>query len=203
VNRTPPGGLPFGCDKNGFGFVTPSRGWAAGYCAGGSAFFLRTNDGGRRWQRQKLPDAPRNCECDTSAPVFFSRRIGVAWVSGVGNAGDSKPFARVYWTTDGGNHWRPSNPTSGGTGPVDVVSRNVVWLFGRLDGNAPRFPRLFRTTDAGRHWHSLHVPVTVSSDGGLDAVGATLGFATSGATIWRTTDGGQRWTTIRAVIAHR
>jgi hypothetical protein len=49
VNRTPPGGLPFGCDKSGFAFATPSRGWAGGFCAGGSLFFLRTADGGRHW----------------------------------------------------------------------------------------------------------------------------------------------------------
>jgi photosystem II stability/assembly factor-like uncharacterized protein len=202
VNRTPPGGLPFGCAKDGFGFVTPSRGWAGGYCAGGF-FFVRTNDGGRRWHEQKLPDTPRNCQCDTSTPVFFGRRVGVVWTSGLANARGARPFARVYWTTDGGDRWRPSDPTSGRTGTVDVVSRSVVWLFGRLNGNAPRFPRLFRTTDGGRHWQSLHVPVTVSSDGELDAVDATLGFAASRATLWRTTDGGRRWTAIRAVIAPR
>jgi photosystem II stability/assembly factor-like uncharacterized protein len=202
VNRTPPGGLPFGCDKNGFGFATPSRGWASGYCAGGSAFFLRTNDGGRRWRRQNLPDMPRNCQCNTSTPLFFGRRVGVVWTSGVGNDAHATSFARVYWTTDGGNHWRPSNPASGRTGPVDVVSANVVWLFGRLDGDGLRFPRLFRTTDAGRHWQSVHIPVAVSSGGGLDAISATLGFATSGSGLWRTTDGGHHWTAVPGVIAH-
>ena len=203
VNGTGPAQLPFGCDKNGFGFATPSRGWAGGYCAGGPPFLYRTNDGGRHWRLQGLPGAPRNCSCDTSAPVFFSRRIGVIWTSGVSNARAAKPFARVYWTADGGNHWRASNPTSGRTGSVDVVSRTVVWLFGRLAGNEPRFPRLFRTTDAGRHWRSLHVPVRVSSDGLPDGVNATLGFATSGPVVWRTADGGLHWTTIHAVIGNR
>jgi photosystem II stability/assembly factor-like uncharacterized protein len=201
VNRTPPGGLPFGCDKNGFGFATPTRGWAGGYCAGGGPFFLRTSDGGRHWHAQKLPGAPKNCACDTSAPVFFNRHAGVVWTSGVSSTPAAKPFARVYWTADGGAHWRGSNPTSGRTGAVDVVSRNVVWLFGRLAGNKPRFPRLFRTTNGGRSWHSLHVPVAVSADDQLDAVGSKLGFATSGTILWRTTDGGRRWTRIHAVIA--
>jgi photosystem II stability/assembly factor-like uncharacterized protein len=201
VDRTPPGGLPFGCDKDGFGFATPSRGWAAGYCAGGSLFFLRTDDGGRHWHRQNLPGAPRNCSCATSAPDFFGRRVGAASVSGFDNTRGAGPFARVYWTTDGGRRWRGSNPTSGRTGAIDIVNRNVVWLFGRLAGNAPRFPRLFRTTDAGRSWHSLHVPVAISADDQLDAVDATLGFATSRSTLWRTTDGGRHWTAIDAVIA--
>ena len=201
VNHTPPGGLPFGCDKSGFGFATPSRGWAGGYCAGGFPFFLRTNDGGRHWHRQTLPGAPRSCSCETSPPVFFGRRVGVVWLSGDRNNGAGSWFTRVYWTADAGNHWRASNPTSGRTGAVAIASRNDVWLFGRLSGDAPRFPRLFRTTDAGLHWQSLHVPVTVSSGGQLDAVDATLGFAASGAKLWSTTDGGRHWTTIRGVIA--
>lgn len=201
VTSTPPGGLPFGCDKDGFGFATASRGWAGGYCAGGGVFFLRSNDGGRHWRRQKLPDAPTNCACDTPPPIFFNRHDGVLWAAGLGNTRADKPFARVYWTADGGDHWRASKPTNGRTGSVDVVSSGVVWLFGRLSGNAPRFPRLFRTTDAGERWSSLHVPVTVSSEGPLDAVDATLGFVTSKAVIRRTTDGGRHWTAIHAVIA--
>jgi photosystem II stability/assembly factor-like uncharacterized protein len=200
VDRTPPGGLPFECDKNGFGFATPSGGWATGFCAGGGPFFLRTNDGGRHWHRQRLPGAPRGCACEASAPVFFGRRVGVVWVSGEDSIA-GKWFARVYWTTDGGNHWRGSDPSSGRTGLVDVVSKKVVWLFGRLSGIAPSFPRLFRTTDGGRRWSSLRVPRRVGSYGTPDGVDATLGFATTGAVIWRTGDAGRHWTAIHAAIA--
>jgi len=203
VNRTQPGGLPFGCDKDGFGFATPSRGWAGGYCAGGGPFFLRTNDGGRHWHRQKLPGAPRSCACETSAPVFFNRRVGVVWISGDRNVGPGSWFTRVYWTKDGGTSWRGADPRSGRTGPVDVVTPRVVWLFGRLSGDAPRFPRLFRTTDAGRRWHSLHVPTAVSADDALDAVSSRLAFAASAAVIWRTSDGGRHWRAIHAVVARR
>lgn len=201
VARTPPGGLPFGCDKDGFGFATPTRGWAGGLCAGGGPFFLRTSDGGRHWHRQALRGASRNCECFTASPLFFNRRTGVTSTSGLSNSRAAKPFARVYWTTDGGEHWRPSNPTNGRTGLIELVSPKVVWLFGRRAGNEPRLPRLFRTTDSGRHWRSLHVPVTIS-DKSLDAVSATLGFVSSRALIWRTTDGGRTWAAIHAVIAN-
>jgi photosystem II stability/assembly factor-like uncharacterized protein len=202
VDGTRPGGLPFGCDKDGFGFSTPNRGWAGGYCAGGSPFFLRTTDGGRTWHSQRLPGAPRSCACETSTPTFFTRRVGVVSLSGIANGGAGKPFARVYWTADGGDTWRGSDPTSGRTGPVDIASPHVVWLFGRLAGDAPRFPRLFRTSDAGRHWSSRHLPVNVGGDS-PDAVTATLGFVASGRSMWRTTDGGRHWTAIRAVIARR
>lgn len=197
------GTLPFGCDKSGFGFVTPSRGWAAGYCAGGGPFFLRTNDGGRHWHRQTLPGAPKDCACGASVPVFFGHRVGVVWVSGQAGNGAGRWFARAYWSRDGGNHWRGSDPSSGRTGPMDVLRPKVVWLFGRLAGDSPRFPRLFRTTDEGRSWSSVHVPVTVSAYGTPDAVGARLGFAASGASMWRTSDGGRRWTAIHGVIAPR
>lgn len=203
VGRTPPGGLPFGCDKNGFGFATPSRGWAGGYCAGGLLFFLRTDDGGRHWHRQTLPGAPRSCSCETSAPVFFNRRVGVVWISGQTGNGAGHWFARVYWTRDGCGHWRGRDPSSGRTGQADVVSPKVVWLFGRLSGEAPTFPRLFRTTDAGHVWHSLHVPVSVSADDALDAVGSSVAFTASGTVMWRTADGGRHWTAIHAVIAPR
>lgn len=204
VDGTPPGGLPFGCDKNGFGFATPSRGWAGGQCAGGSVFFLRTNDGGHHWHQQKLPGTPKGCSCDVSAPTFFGHRAGIVWVSGESDAG-GKWFARVYWTGDRGHHWRGADPGSRRTGLVDVVNQRVVWLFGRLrlSGDAPRFRRLFRTTDAGRHWSSLNVPLTVSTVDALDAVNSRLAFAISKAVIWRTADGGRHWTAIRAVVAPR
>jgi photosystem II stability/assembly factor-like uncharacterized protein len=203
VNRTPPSGLPFGCDKDGFGFATPSRGWAGGYCAGGPAFFLRTDDGGRHWNRQTLPDAPKNCACDTPAPTFFSRLVGVVSVSGIANNGGGKPFSRIYWTADGGRHWRGSEPTRGRrTGSIDAVSPKVVWLFGRLSGVVPKLPRVFRTANAGRSWKSVRLPIAIGDDN-VDAVNARLGFVTSKAVIWRTTDGGHAWTTIHAVVASR
>lgn len=203
VNRTPPGGLPFSCDKSGFGFAMPTRGWAGGFCAGGPLFFLRTNDGGRHWHRQTLPGAPRGCACETSAPVFFGHRVGVVSVSGQAGNGAGHWFSRVYWTRDGGDHWRGSDPSSGRTDPADVANRRVVWLFGRSSGVEPRFPRLFRTTDAGARWLSVGVPRRVSADDELDAVSSRLGFAWSGARLWRTSDGGRNWSAIHAVIASR
>jgi hypothetical protein len=92
--------------------------------------------------------------------------------------------------------------TSGRTGAIDIVSRKVVWLFGRIAGNSPRFPRVFRTVDAGRRWTSIHLPVAIGDDN-LDAVTSTMGFVASKAVIWRTTNGGRNWTTIHAVIAQR
>jgi hypothetical protein len=92
--------------------------------------------------------------------------------------------------------------TSGRTGAIDIVSRKVVWLFGRIAGNSPRFPRVFRTVDAGRRWTSIHLPVAIGDDN-LDAVTSTMGFVASKAVIRRTTNCGRNWTTIHAVIAQR
>jgi hypothetical protein len=45
------------------------------------------------------------------------------------------------------------------------------------------------------------VPMAVSANDGLDAVDATLGFATHGPILWRTTNGGRHWAAIQPVIA--
>lgn len=91
------GQLPFGCDKSGFGFATPSRGFAGGYCAGGLPFFYRSDDGGRNWQRQLLP-VPRQCACETTAPTFFTPSVGALSVSGFAGNGSGKPYLSVLWT---------------------------------------------------------------------------------------------------------
>ena len=146
-NSNAPLQLPFGCDKNGFGFATPSRGWAGAYCAGGRPFFYRTNDGGHTWRQLGLP-APKQCACETSAPRFFTPRDGVLYINGLTTNGGGKPFTRIYWTSDGGKHWNGSSPPVGRTNRIEFSDAKTVWLTGQIPGNlrAP-FNWLFRTTE--------------------------------------------------------
>ncbi|HEX5247852.1 MAG TPA: sialidase family protein [Gaiellaceae bacterium] len=196
---TRPGQLPFGCDKDGFGFATTSRGWAGGFCPGGAPFLYRTVDGGRTWHREALPGLSW-CECDVSPPRFFAPRIGVLTVMGWARSG-TKPLARVYWTADGGLRWRASVPTAGRpSAAVSIPNAQTVWLDATRPGSLRGpYDRLLRTDDAGRRWHSLVLPF----DGGnyaLDALDASVAFAyrtfTRSTSILRTTDGGRHWIAI-------
>lgn len=149
-----PSQLPLGCDKDGFGFATPSRGFAGGYCAGGAPFFYRTDDGGHSWHRQHLP-VPRQCACDTTPPVFFTASTGVLSVYGYAANGNGKPFTRIFWTHDGGIHWREARPPAGRTNRPGIVDANIVWVTGQAPGAARTpFDRLFRTSDGGSHWQT-------------------------------------------------
>lgn len=175
-----PGVLPFGCDKTGVGFATPTRGWASAACAGGPAFLYRTDDGGRTWRPLRLAGLSR-CNCNVSPPVFANARDGAFGVSGYPQTG-GRPVLRVYWTSDGGAHWRVTLPPAGRVGIPQIVGGRTAWV--------TRGKRLLRTTDAGRHWRVTALPF----DGVLDPIGATTAFALVGQhTLWRTADGGRSW----------
>ena len=197
-----PQALPFGCDKRGFGFSTPLLGWAGGYCAGGRPFFYRTDDGGRTWRRQALA-APAACGCDTSPPRFFTRRLAALSVIGFVENGSGRPFVRVFWTNDGGRHWRASAPRAGRTSGVTFADARTVWVIAQRPGNlGARFDRLFLTTDTGRHWRTVKLPFDAEYYQ-LDALSATSAFAfrvtDQANTIVVTHDGGRTWRTVRPV----
>ena len=197
------GALPFGCDKSGFGFSTPTRGWAGGYCAGGQPFFYRTDDGGRSWSRRSLAVAAQ-CACETSSPSFFTPRVGVLYVSGFAMDGSGKPFVRVFWTSDGGAHWRGSSPRTGRASAVSFADARTAWVAAQPPGSLRGpFNRLFRTSDAGRHWQTIRVGFDAGNYA-FDAVSATVAYALRTAdasnTIVVTRDGGRTWRTIHAVL---
>jgi photosystem II stability/assembly factor-like uncharacterized protein len=184
-----PGVLPFGCDKTGVAFATPTRGWAAGACAGGPAFLYRTDDGGKTWRPLRLAGLSR-CACDVSPPAFANARDGAFGVNGFPQEG-GKPIFRVYWTSDGGLHWRATRPPAGRIGAPQIVDGRTAWVAGAPPGSIRiPFTRLYRTTDAGRHWQVTRLPF----DGDIDAVSATVAYAVVGQkTLWRTSDGGRSW----------
>jgi photosystem II stability/assembly factor-like uncharacterized protein len=205
VDTTPPGTLPFGCDKDGFGFSTATRGFAGGYCAGGRPFFYRTDDGGRSWRWQRLPGISL-CACDTTAPRFFTSSDGAFSVAGFTEDGGGKPIVRVYWTHDGGAHWRPSASAAvGRVSGVSLTDARTAWVVSTRPGRLrPPFDRLFRTSDGGRTWQALKLPF----DGQwyrLDAVTPSLAYASryfdGASSILRTEDGGRSWQTIHTAAA--
>jgi photosystem II stability/assembly factor-like uncharacterized protein len=198
-----PASLPTACDKNGFAFATPRHGWAGGYCAGGPAFFYRTADGGRTWHRQPLP-VPRQCACDTSAPLFFGATVGAAYVIGYpSDRTNGAPIARIFWTYDGGRRWRPRTlPHVGRVEQVAFADARSVWITARSE-TRPSSPvdTLLRTVDAGAHWHVTKLPFD-ANDYRFDALSATTAYGialdASSSTLIATHDGGRTWQTIRA-----
>lgn len=194
------GSLPFSCDKTGYGFATPSRGWAGGDCAGGPAFLYRTADGGRTWRRVPLAGLG-SCACDVSPPQFFGGRVGVFSVAGFPEAGAGPPVARVYWTSDGGLHWRVTSPPVGRVGQtVSVAGPRIAWLTGTAPGTVrARFDRLLVTTDAGRTWRSMRLPFDGQAYR-LDALDGHVAYAVGGLlpgpALRRTVDGGRTWRTL-------
>ena len=195
--RVVPDRLPFGCDKNGFGFATATRGWAGGDCAGGRPFFYRTDDGGRTWRAQRLPGLG-SCQCDVSAAAFFTPREGVVTVAGALETTRFRPLARVYWTHDGGLHWRGTGAPWGRPGLAAAVApRGVAWVVTSRRGSIkPPYDRLFRTADAGRTWRTTILPFDAEYDR-LDVLDGLHAFAYSAATpthsLYRTDDGGRTW----------
>jgi len=195
--------LPFGCDKDGFGFATSRRGFAGGYCAGGLPFFYRTEDGGRIWRRQLLP-VPRQCACETTAPTFFSPTVAVLSVYGFAVNGSGKPFLRVLWTHDGGTHWVGRSPRIGRASRPVVADAKTVWVAGQTPGNlrAP-FNRLYRTEDAGAHWAVRRLPFNAQNYQ-LDPLNSQTIFALEivlgTRSIAVTRDGGRHWQTIKPIL---
>jgi len=195
VSGTRPHALPFGCDKNGFGFATPTRGFAGGNCAGGRPFFYRTDDGGRTWRHEALAGIA-GCQCDVTAPTFATPRDGMLSVFGFTMTG--RPIVRAYWTNDGGAHWRGGGPAAGRvSGAVEFAGARVAWLAATpRDRIRPPFDRLFRTTDAGRRWQVRKLPFDAEGYQ-LDPVSATVAFALHGVagstSILKTSDAGRSW----------
>jgi len=195
--RVVPGKLPFGCDKTGFGFATPQRGWAGGTCAGGPAFLYRTDDAGKTWRRVRLAGLP-SCECDVSPPRFFAPRRGALVVSGWSEDASAQPLGRVYWTSDGGAHWRSTAAAWGrASQATSVAGSGAAWIVTAPRGNVRGpFNRLFVSADAGRSWQARTLPFDATNYL-LDAVSADAAFAYplagGPAAVMRTLDGGRTW----------
>ncbi len=180
---TRPGQLPFGCDKNGYGFATPSVGWATAFCAGGRPFVYRTDDGGRTWQKASLPGL-RSCQCNVLPPRFFGRRLGVIAVTGT--------VARLYWTHDGGSTWRATvPPVAGIVGAVATPGWGSAWLMTRTG--------IVRTVDEGATWQKAPLPFGAGAYR-LDAVDGRTAFA-FGPSLLETVDGGRHWRGLRTYPA--
>jgi len=127
TNRTPgdlaPGALPFS-EFFGLTFLTPQRGWAIIYPSQVSerAFLYLTQDGGKTWQLQQLPqpasgpipgihttvqgNAQSGALIDMQGPKFFTPQYGVLSIVSQGSTQGPREIY-LYETNDGGDNWLP------------------------------------------------------------------------------------------------
>lgn len=108
--------------------------------AGGVAPFVIfvTHDGGATWQRIALPIAPDDVD-------FIN--VNQGWVA------DGSPYAPLYVTSDGGQHWTklPTDPNFNNISVLNFVSSKIGWAIANPEGiSGPT--TLLKTTDGGKTW---------------------------------------------------
>jgi photosystem II stability/assembly factor-like uncharacterized protein len=132
---------------------------------------------------------------------------GVGWaMNGLG----------LYWTDDGGKHWRvitPPEVASMGDAiaritQVVYAGRNQIWVVAgdiRRASTEDRHGALERSTDGGRTWRSEILPgCLLCGDTHLGFVGARRGYAVAAVSqrptrLYRTSDAGRSWRFVASV----
>ena len=168
--------------------------WAAGYqSVYGSGYFqgkglmLATTDGGKTWQRQRLPAG-----LVLSRVAFADAHRG--WAVGEGDV--SGPVALQYSvlsTSDGGAHWRICYTAASGASlyGLAAVGPDRCYVVGYAEQQHAGL--VLRTTDAGLHW-SAEYPIPHQNLRAVSFPDAGNGWAVgSGGTVLVTNDGGADW----------
>ena len=141
-------------------FDTPRDAWQAGGPFAGR--LLHSIDGGRHWQRVRVPIPPRERTATAlyGAPAFFATQI-LAPVTFV--QAHTTELA-VYRSRDGGHRWtRLSTLTPAGGEPARCLPAPLSVSFATISdwwvsAYPSHRPTAYRTTDAGRHWLASPIP---------------------------------------------
>jgi photosystem II stability/assembly factor-like uncharacterized protein len=126
-----------------------------------SSLFAKTIDGGRTWTTSVLPGLR-----SVGKIHFISPEVG--WIAGTTDISEdlNGRVAVVLGTTDGGQHWFPSQPPSQ-TGVAEIrdlffLNKSVGWLIMWHYNNDGT--HLYLTTDGGRTWR-VHPDQTIQGPG--------------------------------------
>ncbi len=188
-----PGALPYDCDKR-IAFTSPTVGWAASTCLGGSPPPYRSADGGARWHalaRVALPKgAPTPEGEELSVPVVDGSKLALSIEIGPG-------ATAIATSANGGRSWRARL----------VPGRREYWRVDLIDTQHWRLTdgtHLLATDDAGRHWRRRKPAVSMKDSVGtpldLTFLSPRLGFAVpdgNAGPLWWTRDGGRTWHPVR------
>lgn len=184
-------------------FWDARRGVVYGDAVDGALRVLRTEDGGRTWQRAAgLPPAlAGEGGFAASGTCVVTGGEGRAWIA-AGNA----PKARAFRTTDFGATWTAAEtPLVAGEGAgltsIAMVDASIGFAFGGDLNASERTDNVARTADGGRTWTPLpHLALVGPAYGGVAAPGtsgrALIVVGPGGADV--SLDGGASWRTIDA-----
>lgn len=195
--NNPPTALPFGGDKSGISFASPTTGWVTGFSPTPNFIWLYvTHDGGASWQHQNIP-LPGNIgdvQIMALTPVFSNATTGILPVVFTGTTTQTI----IYATQDGGASWHSTTavPINATAQLVDFVDAAHGWMANNTDNSAGTHSTVYRTSDGGQHW----TPYTVTLGADLEMLtfaSPTRGWAIDATqSLYQTTDGGQTWTKV-------
>ena len=149
--------------------------WASG--TGGT--YLRTTDGGATWIAAKVPGAET---LDFRGVRAIDGRIAYLMSSGSGDK------ARIYKTSDAGDHWDLQFTNPNPKGFFDSLAfwdaNHGIVLGDAIDGHA----EVLTTDDGGRHWEHRQTPPALPNEGSFAASNTCL-FVLGSSEVWFVTGG--------------
>lgn len=163
------------CDLSGAQVYAPNLVSFLAYCAYGDyvrhpqAFWYRSTDDGKTWQRSQLP--ANVIVVDSSVPQLFMLNSTTGWLIGDdANTGPDccgNPFDNptLYQTVTAGKTWTKIAPLPDALRPllgedVDVIARNFDFVDDHTGWVIDKSGALLVTNDAGRTWTALNPAIT-------------------------------------------
>lgn len=182
------------------------------WASGTHGTYLRTTDGGRTWKPAQVPGA---VTLDFRAVVAFSAENAFLMSAGPGDQ------ARIYHTSDGGQHWQLQITN---TNPKGFFDSMVFWdrthgvaLGDPIPDESGKLKFELLLTDDGQNWRPIPslLPAAVDGEGAFAASNtciaiipsssdANIWFATGGkaARVFHSPDRGQTWQVVETPIFH-
>jgi photosystem II stability/assembly factor-like uncharacterized protein len=181
-------------------FLDQENGWIGTH----DGTLYRTSNGGKEWQRIKVP-IPKEAYISS---LFFIN-ISNGWIAcGLKPSDVLESRGNRVWifrTRDGGQNWSQQYYNEGvQLLRVRFSNQQDGWAVGRQFDNAQTIPFLIKTTDDGAHWVdvSANLPATGSSNVATDIYAngpSDATILTGNGELFRTLDGGQVWQRLAAL----